>query len=262
MRQILVLSIIACSLLVSVQSASFYVRTGREAELAAVPEIVKEAVVAELKKDEIPVIIETEVEPVEPNRNIQPVNEVPEPIAIVSDVKQVDAVVDPDSELRQNENNDGTTTSRPNLFQQWNSQVQEWTQNYIQNFPLFRPAAQQQVNANQAVQSDSTTNRPGGIFGWFNNNNNNNRPASNTNEQQQNQNPLQSALANIQTSLGDFFSNVNNFVRPAQASNDVNKVKPSAPVSLSDDAAPVEEEIIEVKSNPVPAVDEEPKNTV
>ncbi len=90
--------VLACAAFTSVQSASFYYRTGRELEIPVENEIIREEIVAELKREPEIVAIETEpiatlikeevVIPVEQLRVAAPAVEVQEPVAVISEKEE------------------------------------------------------------------------------------------------------------------------------------------------------------------------------
>lgn len=100
--------VLAC--VVSVQSASFYYRTGREIEIPVENEIIREEIVSELKREQEISAIETEpiaaiikeevVIPVETLRIAAPAVEVQEPVAVISGKEEANPVIEETVALR------------------------------------------------------------------------------------------------------------------------------------------------------------------
>lgn len=96
--------VLACVAFTSVQSASFYYRTGRELEVPVENEIIREEIVSELKREPEVIVLETEpiaaaieeeiIIPVEQLRVAAPAIEVQEPIAVISEKEETNAVVE------------------------------------------------------------------------------------------------------------------------------------------------------------------------
>lgn len=101
---IFVYLILACVTFHSVQSASFYYRNGREIEIPVDNEIIREEIVAELKKEPEIIAIETEpivalvkeeiIVPVDQLRVAAPVIDIQEPVAVISEKDETNAVVE------------------------------------------------------------------------------------------------------------------------------------------------------------------------
>lgn len=102
--------VLACVIFNSVQSASFYYRTGREIEIPVENEIIREEIVSELKREPEITAIETEpiaaiikeevIIPVETLRIAAPAVEVQEPVAIISGKEETNAVIEESVALR------------------------------------------------------------------------------------------------------------------------------------------------------------------
>lgn len=97
--------VFGCIAFASVQSASFYLRNGREVLIPVETELVGEQVVSDLRKEAeplsvdvaellvVPVVKDEVVAPVETLRNVEPVAEVQEPVAVVTNEKEAAAVI-------------------------------------------------------------------------------------------------------------------------------------------------------------------------
>lgn len=102
--------VLACVAFTSVQSASFYYRTGRELEVPVENEIIREEIVSELKREPEVTVIETEpiaaiikeevIIPLEQLRVVAPVIEVQEPVAVISEKEESNAIVEEAVALR------------------------------------------------------------------------------------------------------------------------------------------------------------------